>query len=312
MLFFVVNMYFCKRRGEWCDVRVTYIKHPINHLITVNKIVTIHYYEFDKNFKFHGERHNFWEMVYLDKGQVEITANGEKHTLSAGEVIFHQPNEFHTICADDRVAPNVFVISFVSSSQSMSFFEGKKTRLPAPLKRLISLIIEEGQKTYHLPLNDPNLRELVLRDDAPLGGSQLIKIYLEQLLISLIRAEAYGNRPAIFASKSHMEDHLVSQVNALLEKHLYGKITVAEICETLNYSRTYLSRIFKSATGQTIASCYGQMKINRAKELIREKNQNFTEISELLAFDNALYFSRVFKRITGMSPREYANSVRVD
>ena len=61
-----------------------------------------------------------------------------------------------------------------------------------------------------------------------------------------------------------------------------------------------------------MANFYCQMKINRAKELIREKNHTFTEISEILGFDNALYFSRVFKRITGMSPREYANSVCVD
>ena len=145
---------FVNKNDRGVDMKVTYIKHSIRQVIKVYKIVTIHYYEFDKNYKFPGERHDFWEMVYVDKGQVVITASGIKHVLSAGEVIFHKPNEFHTIGADDTVAPNVFVISFVSNSQGMSFFKNKKMRLPPPLKRMISGIIEEAKSTFDSPMND--------------------------------------------------------------------------------------------------------------------------------------------------------------
>ena len=55
---------------------------------------------------------------------------------------------------------------------------------------------------------------------------------------------------------------------------------------------------------------FQKMKIDRAKEMIREKKYNFSEISERLSFSSIHYFSRRFKAITGMTPSEYAASVR--
>ena len=52
-----------------------YIKHQILNEIIINKIISIHYYEFSKTFKYDGESHDFWEMVYVDKGTINITAD---------------------------------------------------------------------------------------------------------------------------------------------------------------------------------------------------------------------------------------------
>jgi two-component system response regulator YesN len=54
------------------------------------------------------------------------------------------------------------------------------------------------------------------------------------------------------------------------------------------------------------------LRISESKKLIREQNYNMTEISNLLYFDNPHYFSRAFKRFTGMTPREYKYSVKND
>ena len=79
----------------------------------------IPYYEFDKNFTFEGETHNFWEMVYIDKGKVLIKSESKEMILSQGEIIFHKPNEFHAIRAYES-EPNFFVISFSCSSSISS------------------------------------------------------------------------------------------------------------------------------------------------------------------------------------------------
>ena len=81
------------------NMKATYIKTKLQSVITISRIVTIHYYEFDRNFVFHGESHNFWEMVYVDKGAVEIKRNDEYITLKQGEIVFHCPDEFHSIKA---------------------------------------------------------------------------------------------------------------------------------------------------------------------------------------------------------------------
>ena len=53
-------------------MKASYIKTTLKNVVTVKKIVTVHDYEFDKNFSFEGESHDFWEMVYVDKGKIMV------------------------------------------------------------------------------------------------------------------------------------------------------------------------------------------------------------------------------------------------
>ena len=287
---------------------LNYIKHKIANLINITKIVTIHYYEFDKNYVYDGESHNFWEMVYIDAGNVKIRANNKDFHLKQGEVIFHKPNEFHTIETDQNASANVFVISFVSSSEAMSFFKGKTMTVPAKLKKHIGTIIEEYSQTFN-SMGTSDIK-LELKENPPIGGQQMIKTYLEQFLIMLIRSESDNRDLKIFPSKESMENHLVSQIIQIIEENTYNKISVQSLCDELNYSRTYISKIFKSVSGYTILEYILKNKIREAKKLIREEKYNFTQISDLLCFDNPHYFSMVFKKLANMTPTEYKNSVK--
>ncbi len=289
-------------------MKLNYIKHKIANFINITKIVTIHYFEFNKNFSYDGESHNFWEMVYVDAGNVQITANGKEVNLKQGEIIFHKPNEFHTIKTDSETVANVFVISFVCSSESMSFFKGKSMAVPTRLRKYISTIIEEASLTFK-SMSAEDIK-LEMKEDPPIGSQQMIKTYLEQFLISLIRSDKDSLNLQIFLSKESMENHLVSQVIQIIEENTYNRITVDQICKKLNYSRAYLSKIFRSASDYTILEYILHHKIREAKKLIREEKHNFSQISYLLAFDNPHYFSTVFKRISNMSPTEYKNSVK--
>lgn len=290
--------------------RPTYIKHKLANVINVSKIVTMHYFEFDKNFHFPGESHDFWELVYVDSGEVLINAGKNSYILKQGETIFHKPNEFHTISSNKKTPSNVFVISFATTSKSMTYFRNKKMLLPANLRPYIKTLIREGAATFDLPFNNPELRELKLRKEAPYGGQQIIRTTLEQLLIMLVRAEEQRSPdPHIFPDKESMDNHLVGAVLELLDNNIYGKITVDEICNRLNYSKAYISKIFGKSCHCTIIEYYTDKKINEAKKLIRGNTYSFTEISNMLCFNNPHYFSRVFKKKTNMTPREYLTSV---
>ncbi len=285
-----------------------YIKHKLFNLISINKIVSIHYYELDRNFCFPGESHNFWELVYVDSGEIIINANDCECRLKQGEMIFHKPNEFHTLNADSKTAANVFVISFVCSSEAMSFFRDKMMVVPKKLKFHITSILEEYYLTFN-PMDSKDIK-LEVRDDPLIGGQQMIKTHLEQLLIMLIRSEQNNREVHFFSSKESMDNHLVSHILSIIEENTYQKITVEQICNQLDYSHTYLSKIFKTATGYTILEYIQKNKIQEAKKLIREDRYNFNQISDLLAFDNPCYFSRVFKRVANMTATEYKSSVR--
>ncbi len=290
-------------------MKATYIKTNLTSIINVSKVVTIHYYEVDKNFVFAGERHNFWEMVYVDKGQVEIRREDAVQTFSQGELIFHRPNEFHAIRALNS-SPNFFVISFVCLSPAMAHFEDFHTVLESGLKPFLSSIIYESEKTFQIPKNDPSLKKLVKKENATLGGEQLIKLYLEELLIHLIRGIADKKSMMVFQSKESMETHLVVDIKDYIEKNVTAPFRIDALCKKIGYGKSYLSRVFREQTGQTLASYATKVKIKRAKALIREKDLNFAQISDHLSFDNPQYFSRVFKRVTGMTPTEFKASLQ--
>ena len=289
-------------------MKAVYVKTNLKSIVTVSKIVTIHYYEFDRSFVFDGESHDFWELVYVDKGKVEIQQDDETVTLRQGEIAFHRPEEFHAIRSLDS-DPNIFVISFVCDSPVMKYLERYRTVLDQSLKVFISSIIKEAKKTYMLPMNDPFLEKLVKREDAPIGGEQLIKLYLEQILIFLVRGITQKGETDVFPSKESMENHLVVAVRDMIKRRVGEPIRVSEVCAALGYSKSYLSKLFREQSGETIAGYATYVKIERAKAMIRGGNYNFTEISDMLAFDNPQYFSRVFKRLTGMTPTEFRQSL---
>lgn len=280
-----------------------YIKTRPKTVVDITKIVTIHYYEVGKDFTFAGESHDFWEMVYVDKGTVCISRDKEEVVLSQGEVIFHKPNEFHTIRAFQS-APNFFVISFVSSSISMKYFEGFCLPLKRPHKSLLTSIIKEAEESYYIPKNNPDLRKLRRREDAPLGSEQLIKSYLEQLLIYLIRSDE-KNEGALILPPLAEEKPLVSAIKDYIATRCEENVKVDEICRAFGYSKSFLSRLFREHTGSSLAAFATAKKMERAKELLRDEHLNITQISTKLSFDNPQYFARVFKRECGMTPSEW-------
>lgn len=289
-------------------MKAYYIKTQLQSVINISKIVTIHYYEFDKNFIFEGEKHNFWEMVYIDKGQVKVTRDKESLVLSQGNVIFHKPNEFHSIRALDS-SPNFFVISFVCNSPSMVYLEKYQAFLDKTLKSFISAIIKEAEQTFVIPKNDPLLKKLLKKENAAIGGEQLIKTYLEQLLIFLVRNVTKKSEISVFPNKESMESHLISEVKKYVEANVENRFRINDLCKKFGYSKSYLSKLFREQTNNTIAAYAVKTKVDKAKSLIREGNLNFSQISDLLDFDNPQYFSRVFKRVTGMTPSEFKSSL---
>ena len=91
----------------------------------ITQIITIHYFEYTNTYHFHGESHDFWEFLCVDKGEVTVTAGEKKLTLQQGQIIFHEPNEFHNVQANGKIAPNLVVISFSCDSSCMKQFRNR-------------------------------------------------------------------------------------------------------------------------------------------------------------------------------------------
>ena len=283
--------------------------HKISNLINIKKIVTIHYQALAKNYVFPEETHDFWEINYADKGGVAIGVEDRKVHLKQGEILFIKPNQPHFVESGDN-EPNLFIVSFLCTSPAMQYFCDKILSVPEEYRYLLQNVMNEAQKTFYLPDFDPHLNALELRDTPNLGGEQIIQNALESLLIYLMRAEQNRQSPqAFFVSKIADSTELQDEIVRILQTKLYDKFQLENLCDELHYGMTQLCTYFRKKTGSSIYQTYLKMKTDEAKKLIRH-GYTFSEIAVALCFDSVSTFNSVFKKQTGMTPKEYKNSIR--
>lgn len=293
-------------------MNMCYVPTHLRQDITVDYLVTVHYFEYAKNYVFEGEKHDFWELLYVDKGEVEVMADSTGYRMRQGEMIFHKPNEFHNVFANGVVAPNLVVISFGSRSAAMSYFEGKIMRAGEDERELLARIVNEARDAFCCALDDPGTLQMERASSSAFGCEQMIGILLEQMLIRLVRR---GAEPAqevkVSSSVKKRSDHdLVQRVIGYMEENVYGNLSFAQVCLFSAQSATNLKTIFKAVTGMGVMEYYRSIKIETAKRMLREGNGNITQVADRLGYASVHYFSRYFKQATGMSPSEYTLSIQ--
>lgn len=275
--------------------------------VIVKDLVSVHYFEFSKYYKFPGEKHDFWELVYVDRGLINAYYDDQEVLLKSGDIIFHKPNEWHNLIADGTHVSNVVVVTFISNSRCMKHFNNRIQKAKHSQRELLSKIIHESTQLFKTPLDDPFTLKFERNEKYPFGAQQLIKLYLIELLISIIRDDSRSMQTVFMQNTS---SKLVNDVTEFLNEHISGRVKVEDIEKFAKVSRTTLESAFKSTVGMGVIDYFIKMKIECAKTYIREDNYNITQIAELLGYDSIHYFSRQFKKIAKMSPKEYSNSIK--
>lgn len=289
-----------------------FYKYPLTRIFDIPQIVTIHYFEYGKDFVFEGESHDFWEFLCVDKGEVTVTAGKQIHNLKKGMIIFHKPGQFHSVATNGVIAPNLVVVSFVCLSPAMSFFEDKILLLGELERSLLADIIAEARNAFLTPLDNPYTHKIERNPRQWQGAEQIIQLSLEHFLISLYRKNTHPlSQPKLTKSvKLKQDDALLEHLVIYMEAHLTQNLTVEQICHDNLIGLSQLQKLFRNKYNCGIIDYFSKMKIERAKELIREETMNFTQIADYLGYTSIHYFSRKFKKLTGMTPSEYALSIQ--
>ncbi len=291
-------------------MKAEFLKHSFETVVSVEKIVTAFYMELSKDFYYPGESHDFWELVYIDRGEMVCTAKENQFVLKSGELTFHSPNEFHNLSGTGNSVPNVCIITFVCKNKAMKFFEGKIFHPDSEEKSLISSLLKEALSCYDmLDKSNPLLQKLIKRENAPFGSSQLTKNYLEALLIKLQRNERSESKISRNIIDGMNVPAEVDEIILFLNNNLYGRITLKDIAEYLGKSESTIKKQFSAYMKTGVIDYFNDLKISEAKRLICEEKYNFAQISDMLNFDTPQYFSKCFKKRTGFSPSEYKKSV---
>lgn len=275
--------------------------------LTVREIYSVHYFEYTAGCSFSGERHDFWELLYVDKGDIRVTAGERTCRLRRGEIIFHAPGEFHAF-SNLGTAPDLVVVSFRCDGPEMSCFRGLTAEAGEAERALLARIVAESAAAFDTPLNDPYAAVLERRQQAPFGGEQLLCAALEELLIRLVRRRSASEKP-----KEPPKDggDVMEQVMGYLAARLDRQLTLEQICQDNLIGRSQLQKLFHAHTGGGVMEYFSRLKIQAARRMIRDGGLNFTQIAGRLGFQSPHYFSRRFRQATGMSPSEYERSVKM-
>ena len=283
----------------------------IKREIEIEGFHSIYYFEFGKDFSHTPERHDFWEMVYVDKGRINAIADGVGCVLEQGQAIYQEPMEIHAHISDKRVANNMMVISFTIKSEAMDFFKGKTFTFDKTSKTLLSLFLEEARNVLGEVPGDYNNKSNLHYKPNVFGGSQLLQCFFTELLIRLVRSGNLLGEEVLSNKKSRdIASNSISELmTEYMKSNVYSNLSLKELCGHFMIGKTQFCKIFQENIGQSPMEYYAELRINEAKKLLREKNDSVAQIADKLGYSSIHTFSRAFKKAVGFSPTDYLKSI---
>lgn len=281
---------------------------PLKNQLNIESLMSFYHFYFDEDYKSIGERHNFWEIVYVKNGSIGVTADTRFYELKTGMMVFHKPNEFHKLWSSRGTRPEIYVFSFLCEDSILDAFKGRIVELNDFEKTLLEHIANElSEKTTYINKKaDEHIFSLKSGETAE--DLQIAKASLE-LLISNLRNSVSVDKKTLTANLSLTHEDIFNDAVKFLKLNLSENILIEDICKEINVSSTTLKRIFKKYTGDSIKKYFHNLKIEKSKEMLKQGLQ-IGYIADALGFSSQNYFCYAFKRETGETPFSYKTKVR--
>lgn len=264
-----------------------YLEHP---LVKNNYVSEIGYYS--KALHHYRERLDGVDEAILffcleGKGTITVFINHswQSFDILPGDIFCIPPKTPHTYYSDTEKPWTILWLHFSSHLLNESFITvDKKESMKDSQKRemiesyLIDLFMMENK---HFTL--PNA------------------IFMASLLNHLLVTIYYFEDSSVTSRKNHLLTVCIQYMN----QELRNELTLAHLTKKFNISSSYLNAIFQEETGKSPIEFFIKLKMDEACSLLRITNRKINEIANSLGYKDAYYFSRIFKRNIGVSPKKY-------
>ncbi|MFR2795557.1 helix-turn-helix domain-containing protein [Romboutsia timonensis] len=263
----------------------------ISSSLDISEIYTKFYQEKGTNYNFSGEKHSYWELTYVDKGELLTTIDRVSYHLKQGDLIFYAPMQFHTQSTFEKISRSYLTINFKMNFNHADLLCNKIFSLKRDSYFIVTRLIEE--------LSNDNLYS----DDLSL-------CYLKELIIQMLRLNNshFHSKPTTHMQQTY-ENELLNDILLYIDNNIYEKISVSTLCEHFCISTSMLHSLFRKNMNNTAKNYINELKLSKSKELIRNSTHTLSEISEMLDFSSIHYFSKKFKSYFNISPTEYSKSI---
>ncbi len=263
----------------------------ITRRLNIEKIYTVFYQEKEKGFLFSGESHSVVELTYVDQGSLHSVADGQDILLEQGDLMLYAPNQWHMQYSDVAVAPRFMTVAFDPGDYDLSELYNRKFQSPQKAIAFLQKILREQERMDEL------------------SGDLILSL----LTMTLLTLKRLSDAPADTLKSVHCltnENQIIRRAQQYISTHVRSRLTVPVVAQNTDVSTSYLTALFHKHLQISPGEYIRRIKLQESKQMIREGNLNFTEIAEALQYSTIHHFSRQFKEKFGITPSQYAKSIR--
>jgi len=182
-------------------------------------------------------------------------------------------------------------VKYLLKKNNLTYLEVKQT-----VKKMTNLLLDMAMETVAAE----NLEEITNQSIEYLDIAKVIEALNEMIDLTIGSSEVKGDVTM---------QGIVRQIAEYIDKNFFEELTLAKLAKRYAVESSYLSKMFKQEIGDNLMIYIAKIRISKAMEYIREERSGLTEIAFLVGYDSYSYFNRVFRKITGKSPREYKAEV---
>lgn len=234
-----------------------------------------------------------YQLIYVASGKTHFYFHGEERIVNAEQMVLFQPRQeqHYEYFASDK--PEVYWIHFTGGDVK-NILRHFNIPLDEP-------VFYSGNSSTYAYLFKEIIHEL---QSCRVGYQELLEMYLKQILL-LIERSREERKPTV---SSFIQDEM-ELARRYFTEHYNEDINIEEYAKSRGMSFSWFSRNFKQLTAKSPMQYVVSVRINNAASLLGCSSYNINEVSNIVGYDNPLYFSRIFKKVKGVSPSEYKKSL---
>lgn len=237
-----------------------------------------------------------YQLLYIAAGKAHFYFDGKEQIITAGHMVLYRPKEPQKYDYYREDQTEVYWVHFTGGDvknilRSYGLTDDKK-------------VFYCGSGLDYQNLFRTMINELQMCKEK---YSEMLEMYLRQIFIMLQRyfANAARTEPIRVIEE-------IDKATKYFNEHYNEDINIEEYTQKNYLSISWFIRAFKQCTGSTPMQYILSKRISNAETLLLDHSYNITEISQIVGYDNPLYFSRIFKKIKGLSPSEYRKNINTN
>jgi AraC-like DNA-binding protein/cupin superfamily acireductone dioxygenase involved in methionine salvage len=250
------------------------------------------------------------QIIYYIKGSGKEIIEKREYEIFPGTLVFIPKRKKHLFIPSPGTSAEIFTLRFEIIKNTISGFQKEEKKSLSILKFFYSkkpnLWVASFKRKNEIETFINKIKEILEKK----GFGYLIA--LKGYILLLLREFLISITERKINKKLSIKDKIFMEITNYLKDHIDRKLTSKDVANLVGLSQNYLQKIVKTYTGYSFSRYFNEIKIDYAKKLLKETTLEIKEIAGKVGIYDFNYFSRLFRKIEGISPSKFRNSTLKD